>query len=267
MADLNLTLFDFAAEVGDFLGWGRGADHGDKAWDERKKQKIDAIVASGQRRFYYPEPLPGQTVSHRWSFLQPVATVTLASGEQTAKFPDDYGAAEGQATISGSSSSSYLPVHFVNDGFIRAKYAELPDATGHPQFVAEEVLKGTTHDRGQKKRLLVWPAADADYTIQFRYYINPQRLQTAQPYCYGGPQHVETILESCLAVAESRMDDTQSVHAQLFVQRLAASISIDSRNKPQALGYNADRSDVVGNGRPSWHGWGDGATFNGVQPS
>ena len=50
------------------------------------------------------------------------------------------------------------------------------------------------------------------------------------------------------------------------MMRLAASISLDRRSKPQKLGYNADRSDRMGQywrgGRHYFHG----VTVNGEEP-
>jgi len=54
---------------------------------------------------------------------------------------------------------------------------------------------------------------------------------------------VETILASCLAVAEQRHDDMKGPMWQSFVERLTASVAYDARMKPERLGYNADRSD------------------------
>ena len=53
----------------------------------------------------------------------------------------------------------------------------------------------------------------------------PDYLSTPFPYAYGGAEHAETILESCLAVAELRLDDMAGPHNQQFMARLAASIS------------------------------------------
>ncbi len=56
----------------------------------------------------------------------------------------------------------------------------------------------------------------------------------------GGDHHYETILETCLSVAESRMDDMQTQHHTQQAQRLLeASVRFDrSFGKPKTLGYN-----------------------------
>jgi hypothetical protein len=51
----------------------------------------------------------------------------------------------------------------------------------------------------------------------------------------------------------------------MFMRKLAASVSMDRRNKPQNLGYNRDRSDYIGEtcGRAGWLT--GGIEYNGVQ--
>jgi len=60
----------------------------------------------------------------------------------------------------------------------------------------------------------------------------------------GGAQHAETILASCLAVCEAYGDTPASRFKELFVERLVASIAIDSQGvTAQNLGQNMDWSD------------------------
>ena len=264
---LSLTYFDFSGEVGLFLGWGRGADNGDQAWTTQKQAAINSIVASGQRQFYFPPPVQGVTDStYEWSFLRPVVTLTLPDGQNSLVLPDDFGGFEGTITIAETGAFPQS-VPLVNENAIRVRYSALPDATGWPQLAAERPLKGTTSTKGQKKDLFIWPVADRDYELSFAYYILPDRLTSAHPYAYGGAAHVETILESCLAIAEQRLDDAASVHTGKFMERLSASIGLDRRNKPQLMGYNGDRSDYRHRGRRDLHGWGGVVTLDGVEPS
>ena len=60
----------------------------------------------------------------------------------------------------------------------------------------------------------------------------------------GGTQHAETILASCLAVCEAYGETASSRFRELFVERLVASIAIDSQGvTAQILGQNLDHSD------------------------
>lgn len=238
---LSLKVSDLQAEVGLFLGWGKGADFSDPAWTPRQQAVIESVVKSGLRQFYFPEPLDGQT--YDWSFLKPVTTLTLADGETVVPLPDDYGGFEGTITLASDAGQSYWPIELMPIGTVYAQQSRLPDTTGRPLYACEEPLRGAGALQGQRFQLRFWPTADADYSVRFQYYLSPDALTGATPYAYGGSMHAETILESCLAIGEQRIDDAADVHTKKWQMRLAASISIDRRTKPQKIGYNGDNSD------------------------
>lgn len=240
---LSLQYRDLAGEVGAYLGYGRGTDLGDRAWTEKQAQAVRSCLASGLRQFYFPPPLKDEGSSYDWSFLKPVRNLTLASGAHTVALPDDFGGIEGPITLSSDSAQVPWEIPINLDINLNQMYSVTPDATGRPMYAAIQWLKGTSPQAGQRAQLLVYPIADAAYTLQVCYYILPDYLSGQLPYAYGGAQHAETILESCLAIAEQRLDDSSGVHSEKFRERLAASISLDRRSKPQNLGYNADRSD------------------------
>jgi len=243
-SSLDLKYEDLASETGHFLGFGRGANEGEKAWTASQTKSIESCIKSGYRKFLLPPPVGNET-SYNWSFLHPVASLALASGEQTIPLPYDFGGLEGDAILSATSGASrWSALRIEPEGRLLQSYAAFETApTGPPVSVALQAIKGTTDSRGQRWQLLVYPQADQAYTIQVPYFFVPEALSEPRPYALGGPNHAETILEACLSVAEQRLDDTASVHSALFMERLAASISLDRRNKPNFLGYNRDRSD------------------------
>ena len=259
---LSLKYSDLAGEVGLFLGFGRGADNGDTPWTTKQQAAIDSCVKSGLRNFYFPPPVEGSQSSYDWSFLKPTRSLPFASGVSTVALPDDFGGFEGPITISSTTASVPWDVPLVGEGSVRQKHAEQPAATGRPVMAAIQPLKGTTQGEGQRFQLALWPLADQAYTLQFAYYILADCLTGSRPYAYGGAAHVETILESCLAIAEQRLDDASSVHTMKFAERLLASISLDRRYKPQRLGQNLDRSDW--REMRSRH-CGNGVTLNGIE--
>lgn len=246
---LSLSLNDLSGEVGRFLGYGRGAPFGDAAWTKDQQAAIDSCVASGLRQFYFPPAVPPDVSSYDWSFLKPVYTTTLAQGNSVVTLPDDFGGFEGDITISTTVSQVTWPVMLVGEGQVRQRYSQLPAASGRPIVASIQPLKGTGISKGQRFQLFFFPLADATYTIQFAYYVLPDYLTQSLPFSYGGMAHAETVLESCLKIAEERLDDSSTVHALKFMERLQASISLDRRLKPQRLGYNRDNSD--------WRGWGE----------
>lgn len=238
---LALSFDDLRRVYAEFLGWGSAIT--DWSSDTAKTEAVRFDVNSGCRRFYYPAPLQGQVESYNWSFMRPIGSVTLASGESTVDLPDNFGSLEGDVTVASSGANSFFPLHQVGEPTIRALFAEVPSITGRPLKVALLFPSTTSVDRGQRFQLYVYPTADQAYTLNFQYNVLADALTASKPYMLGGAAHAETLLEAVLSVAEERRDDAKGVHWVAFQQCLAASISQDRRAKPQNLGYNRDRSD------------------------
>ena len=253
---LSLNYNDLQAEVGSFLGWGMGntPPYTDQAWTTFQLNRIVSAVKSGLRNFFFPVPQQGAPV-YDWSFMRPVTTLTLSAGDATIPLPDDFGGFEGEITLLTSKGLLWHAIKLVNEGQVRERYTYSPNVTSRPQMAALQPLRGTTATQGTRWQLFVYPLPDMAYTLQFQYYVLSDFLDGAFPFPMGGMAHVETILESCLAVAEQRQDDTPGVHTANFQARLLASIAADRRHKAQSLGYNGDRSDVPVRGLRSgwWH--------------
>lgn len=258
-SSLSAQFKDLKADVGFFIGFGRGADFGETAFTALQLNSLDRCIKGGMRNFYH--------CGYPWSFLKPVIQCTLLSGKATMVLPEDYQSTEGSLTVSdaGSAGTAWGDLPLMPVGTVYQAIARQPQTTGRPQICCEEPIKGTAADKGQRFQFHFWPTADQDYTLQFQYYLSPDYLSGAFPYCYGGPQHAETLLESCLAVAEKLLDDAATVHALEFEKRLAASQQIDARNKPRKIGYNGDRSDMLSSTDRDryWRSWSP-ITQNGI---
>ncbi len=241
---LSLQYKDLAGEVGLFLGFGRGTPFGDPAWSDQQQAAIDSCVRSGLRQFYFPPPIEGDVSSYDWSFLKPVVSMGFAQGATTIPLPDDFGGLEGRITISSPRGVTWWPVEETGIGDIYLRENQYPNMTGRPLVFCLEWLRPTTATQGQRGQLHLFPKADQAYTLQFAYYVAADYLNEAFPFHMGGMAHAETVLESCLAIAEQRLDDSSSVHSRKFQERLIASVNLDRRMKPQKLGYNRDNSDL-----------------------
>ena len=80
------------------------------------------------------------------------------------------------------------------------------------------------------------------FEVQFRYRSNPYNLSPSKPYPLGGQPHAETLIASCLAAAELKLNDEQGPHYADFIEKLRSSVSIDRRMNLHTLGYNGDGS-------------------------
>ena len=201
--------------------------------------------------------------------MKPIAIADFAQGTSTVQLPDDYNTIYGPITLMaiGTATQPYK-IEWSNDGKLREMYSVFPDLTGPPMYVSIRSIAGTSTNAGQRFELFFFPASDQDYTVQFQYGISPNMLDGSAPYAYGGAAHTETILESCLAIMEERLDDMPAgtgPHSVAFQTRLAASIAMDRRNKPPKLAYNRDLSDerhYGGYGYGNWHLSAPAGTYN-----
>jgi len=244
---LSLRYADLQAEVGFFLGWGRGntPPYTDRAWTATQLQSINVTLASGLRRFYFPTLIVnGQTVTHDWSFLQPTSSITVPTGQQEWEMPDDFAGVNGIVTVGTSPAQFPWELRPGNEGTIRQAYQANSTATGRPQMIAFAPIRGTSPQASNRYKLLVYPITDGEYVFQMTYYVNPDFLSGARPYVYGGASHAETVLAGCKAAAEEALNDTSGLWQQRFMERLRSSIDQDRRVRPALVGYNGDRSDL-----------------------
>lgn len=237
---LSCTIDDLKADIGHFLGYGRGPTVGEPAWTVGQENNIQSVLKSGLQQFYNPPPL-GAGAPWAWSFLRPFADLPILQGDPQVPLPDDFGAFEGPIYITTPATVfRRFGLQLTNPGLVQARHAAMPDTTGAPQMAALEPIKGTTATAGTRYVLWLWPTPDAPYNLRAEYRILPEMLTGALPYPPGGSEHAATIKAACLAAAELELDDTAGVRQQQWMVRLAASVAIDAKKKGTNLGYNGD---------------------------
>ena len=297
---LEVTIDDIEAEVGRALGYGRDATNAD----------ITACVKRGLRQFYTPEPLQGERVGHRWSFMRSIETLnTHASSEEaagnfsggvftrtsgtflttdflevshitvsgvkylvTAMTSNQITAAvgNGDATVTVHYNGTYaLPAGFAgiegpltydtfygtdpniadqtieitSESKLRDMMQYLEDRDDKPRVAAVYSMNADSATAGTTHRIALFPIPDAVYVLKYKMINEPQYSLTGKPL--GGPLHGETILASCLAVAEQFfLPNSPHGYAATYRRRLAASIELDRQAiRSETLGYNADPSE------------------------
>jgi len=262
---LTLRKSDFYVGTSRYFGWGDGPANEDKLWNKKQERVLKDCVDSGCRNFYWPPPTPqGGMETYQWTFLTPVGSLTIPTSTDAVPLPIDFGGFVSKLTVSGD-STIYVPLEIINEARLREMYAQNPSVSGRPLYAADRPVKGTTHTDGPRRELLIYPTPDQAYTFRFQYNLLPECLTDAFPYAYGGQEHSETILESCLRVAEERYDDQMNgPHTQKFFELLAASISRDRSHKPHVIGYNADLSDALESGSRWFADYWQPVTYNGL---
>lgn len=163
------------------------------------------------------------------------------SGQQDYDLPDDFGAMMGSMTFSDSDSYTYPSIRITSEYNIRLMRQGSTSSSSYPEFVATRAV-ATTGVTGQRYEAMFFPTPTAEYTLDYKYAILPNTISAEATYPLGGAVHAETILASCLSVAEERLNDTAGLKKQLFNERLQASIALDSKSGADYLGYNGDNS-------------------------
>jgi hypothetical protein len=159
--------------------------------------------------------------------------------------PDDFGRLIAPLTYVEKENAWYS-VGIVGEGRIRElRQRDYIGTNGSKPQVAAIRTKNSGIESGTRKEIMFWPAVSGAYVLKMQYRQRPQDDLGDSDIPYGGTDHAETILYSCLAEAERRLDETSGVYYQRFIESLASSIDLDSRmSGAQTLGYNSDRSDV-----------------------
>jgi hypothetical protein len=173
--------------------------------------------------------------------------ITIDS-EDLFTLPWDYGGMSGDGIFHYANAENKLStVTITSESNIRRLRQASVD-TGTPYLVCIVPL-ATDGTQGQRWAAMFHNPPNDVLTLNYRYYVMPDALVlTSLEYPYGSAAHSETILESCLAIAESREKDGGTGEHQLrFAALLQSSIDHDRGiGDPITLyGYNKDDSDGV----------------------
>ncbi len=223
--------------VGEFLGYGRAID----AWSVDATDQVDYCIQRGYTQFLFPPPIDGRNKrSHRWRFLKPLMTVDIVAGQNVYPLRPDFTrlvgpltyATEdtGYRTLSQASIGQILDFRQRIDGDVTADW---------PTHYATQPQDHKGVDQ-QRWEMHLWPDPSTSLTLTAPIAINPLPLSEKLPHHYGDAFHGDTILESCLSIAEQYLDDNAGVHTAKWKERLIASVDHDSRNAPKTLGYNGN---------------------------
>ena len=236
---LSLSLTDIRKEI----GWYWLGERASGSWSADELTQIDDIINSGLRQFYHPAPGGLAPKGYKWSFMEPTTTLSTVAGTEDYTLSANFGGMIGIATYA-TADNRWSPIETTGEARIRLlRQRDSGTAQSNPRFMAIRPMS-SDGSNGQRFQLMLWPDPDKAYTVSYRYHALPSKLTAGNPYPLGGEAHAETILASCLAVAEARQENNAGIHTANFMQRLQASISYDRlMHTPEASGYNGDVSD------------------------
>jgi hypothetical protein len=159
--------------------------------------------------------------------------------------PDDFGTLLGPITFVEKERAWYQ-VAIVGEGRIR-EYRQRDSVAGSSSkpTVAAITNRTNVQTSGFLKKIMFWPAITSAFVMKIKYRVRPLDDLADADYPYGVSDHAETILYSCLAESERRLDEAVGVNYQRFIESLASSIDLDNRSgRAHSLGYNSDWSDA-----------------------
>ncbi len=223
-------------EVGVYLGYGSDT----ASWDSEATSLVNRIIQSGIRQFYYP-PIIDRVGLHSWSFLIPTATITTVADQWEYDLPDDFSQMAGNLQYDDSVCRTDIPV--IGYGHLLALRSR-DDESGNATVAAIR-FKASSGTTGQRNELLLHSPPDDVYTLTYRYEAYNGALSAANPYPLGGMKYAETIISSCLAIAEARINGEKSIHKEQFETNLATAIASDRNTGAKNFGFMGDRSDTV----------------------
>lgn len=223
---LSVGLPELIQEVGFFLDLGR-ADH-----TAPQLAEIMSVIQSGVRRVYYPMAVNQATVGYEWSWLKPTTTIDTEDGVSDYDLPDDFGRLHGDLFFGADEYRMSIPIVPIAT-MLQRRAVGIVDGAPIMAAYRHKVSDGSS---GQRQELMLWPTPDAVWTLSYQYEAYSGALSDTYPYPLGGMKLAELYIESCLAVAESRLNEEVGLHSQAYQALLIDAIARDKNHGPKHYG-------------------------------
>lgn len=261
---LSLTRNQLRSETGFFLGF--GLDYSSYSADQLSV--CDKCIDIGLRQWYTPPPIPGEKMSHQWSYLAPVRKLSLVEGVIDYDLDDSFAGLVNGVFLS-SDDLNWSNIEVTNIARILSmRQRDTSTNIGKPEMCAVNVIE-TDGSTPTRYSLAIFPTPSQSYSLTFEMRVNPYQLSATAQYPLGGQPHAEGLRESCLAAAEMNVNDEKGLHYSQFIERLTASVLYDRKAMgPKSYGYNGDRSAAYSSGMRSgpYCGAAIYTTYNGAIP-
>lgn len=226
---LAVTYSDLAKSVAKFLGY----DHANLT--DEQKDEVDCIIQSGVRNFYYPPAMDGVDPNFEWSFLKMEGSVVTTPGVSEYLLPDGFNRFSGAIIIKDAENFPFRTAFIVPYGNVKSML-DNGHRTGVPHYAASLGVN-QYGEKGQLRKLYLYPVPDAAYTLDFSADMDFGRLSDENPFPLGGAMYAELLRESCLAVAERDTNDEEGIHLAAFNRLIVSTIARDRKASAQNFGF------------------------------
>lgn len=257
MAETSLTLTRtiLLRHVGRHLGYDRDSAN----WSSNQTSDVNDIVDRGVAQFYNPPILPGEAAAHRWTFMRPTAYISTEASVGDYDLPEDFGGMDGDLFYADD-TAGIGAICKVSDQRLMSLREGGYETTGYPRHYAISPVP-SDGDEPQRYTLMLEPVPTVATQLRFTYRSNPSQISSTKPYPLGGQYASDALLQSCLASADTMMnDDPLGSNYALFMEKLRSAVSHDRQEfQPRNLGYNGDPGRVPRHWERAVH-----ATFEGI---
>jgi hypothetical protein len=161
---------------------------------------------------------------------------------------DDFGFLDGRLYFAAD-DDAWRPMEVSPEGRVYSLRQRDWTASGNgdfPEVAAIVPINSTGSAEGQRHNLSVWPTpvSGATMTLTYKYHALQNALTLSRPFALGGAAHFETLLSSCLAMAEDFMEDQRGPKWARWMERLTASVGHDRHlvSAKTRYGYVGDPS-------------------------
>jgi hypothetical protein len=152
----------------------------------------------------------------------------------TSKYdlPDDLGRVVGSFNFSENKYRTSITVTTIET---LLEMRAINAYTSYPRYAATR-YKPSDGSSGQRQEVLFFPQPDQAFVLLYEYEAYNGALSDSYPYPLGGMQLAELYIESCLAVAESRLNDEIGNHTAQYHALLTDAIARDRKRDARSFG-------------------------------
>jgi hypothetical protein len=109
------------------------------------------------------------------------------------------------------------------------------DRVDYPSYAAIRSLS-SARTTGQRQEILFWPRPNTSVTFYYAFEAYSGVLSSSYPYPLGGMYLAELYIESCLAVAEQRINNEAGLHSQAYQALLIDAVERDRKRGAKFYG-------------------------------
>ena len=119
------------------------------------------------------------------------------------------------------------------------------DSTGLPLYYAV-YPRAFVPATGQRYDVRFWPEPSGEYTLRYRYHVNPTKMTSDAEYPLGSALHAQCILQAAKYIADTNKHRNSTASKGMYDELMITSIQADSQTASKTIGYNGNwRANVM----------------------